>query len=79
MSHEPLIHRFATRESWLAGRGGGIGASEVAGVLGLSTRNSPWKIWAEKVAGRSLDDDIAENEAAQWGLHPWEVASTIIL
>lgn len=65
---EPEVHRFHSREDWLAGRRLGIGASEVAGVLGQSPWHSPWKVWAEKVAGRSLDDDIEENEAAMWGL-----------
>jgi putative phage-type endonuclease len=68
MTHQPLIHRFATREEWLAARGLGIGASELAGVMGQSKRTTPWKVWAEKVAGRSLDDDIEDNEAAMWGL-----------
>jgi putative phage-type endonuclease len=65
---QPLVYRYRSREEWLAGRRLGIGASEAAGVLGQSPWHSPWKVWAEKVAGRSLDDDIEENEAAQWGL-----------
>lgn len=37
------------RSDWLAWRRGGIGASDVAGVLGESPWESPWSIWASKV------------------------------
>lgn len=38
----------ADRAAWLEERRSGIGASEVAGVLGLSPWSSPWSIWAAK-------------------------------
>jgi putative phage-type endonuclease len=36
------------RDEWLQWRKGGIGASEVPGILGLSSFASPWSIWASK-------------------------------
>jgi putative phage-type endonuclease len=36
------------RDAWLEWRKGGIGASEVPGILGLSSFASPWSIWASK-------------------------------
>ncbi len=49
------------RSEWLAWRRGGIGASDVAAVLGLSPWSSPWSIWADKV-GLVPDDDQFDND-----------------
>jgi putative phage-type endonuclease len=38
-----------TTEAWLAWRAEGVGASDVAGILGISPYTSSWRIWAEKV------------------------------
>lgn len=38
-----------TRAEWLAWRTTGIGASDVAGILGLSPWSSPFSVWASKV------------------------------
>jgi putative phage-type endonuclease len=43
------------RADWLAWRRTGIGASDVAGILGLSPWASPWSIWADKT-GLVVDD-----------------------
>jgi putative phage-type endonuclease len=52
-------------------RGQGIGASEIAAVLGLSPWSSPWEIWARKVNpfGMARDDgDRGRVERMRWGL-----------
>lgn len=52
------------RDEWLAWRRGGLGASDIAGVLGLSPWASPWSIWATKVG---LVEDAADSEAMEFG------------
>lgn len=55
------------RAAWLAARRTGIGASEIAAVLGLSPWKSRWALWADK-RGMTADRDLAaENEAVAWG------------
>jgi len=56
----------ADRAAWLAARREGVGASEVAGILGLSPWASPLSVWASKVLP---DDDLGESEAEAmlWG------------
>ena len=53
------------RDAWLEWRRAGIGASDVAGILGLSPWSSPYSIWATKV-GLIPDDDMTE--AMEMGL-----------
>ena len=36
---------FNSREEWLAARNEGIGASEVASVLGLNPWETPYQLW----------------------------------
>lgn len=45
------------RTAWLEARRTGCGASDVAGILGISPWASPWSIWADKVGLTPLDDD----------------------
>lgn len=52
------------RAAWLEWRGHGVGASDVAGIVGLSPWQSPWSIWAEKV-GLSAGQD--ETRAMRFG------------
>lgn len=54
-----------TRAEWHAWRSQGIGASEVAGVIGESPWSSPWSIWASKV-GLTRPDD-AGTDSMQFG------------
>lgn len=56
------------RESWLAERERGIGASEAAAVLGVSPWMSPLQLYAHKVGTAPKADLAAENEAVEWGL-----------
>lgn len=51
------------RSAWLAWRRSGIGASDVAGILGLSPWATPYSVWASKVA----DVDDTPSEAMEFG------------
>jgi putative phage-type endonuclease len=55
----------ADRAAWLAARRTGIGASEVAAVLGLSPYESPLDVYCHKLG---LVPEKAETEAMRWGL-----------
>lgn len=60
------IGTFSANEpQWHALRLRGIGGSDVAGILGLSPWNSPYKVWAVKCG--LIDDDFVPSEAAEWG------------
>jgi len=74
------LHEFGTREGWLEGRQKGIGASEIAAVLGLSPYKSPFAVWAEKTGkappqedkpvmrrGRDLESLIGDRVAEESG------------
>lgn len=62
-------HHLGTFDSnspeWHALRLRGIGGSDVAGIVGLSPWNSPFKVWAVKTG--QLDDSFIPSEAADWG------------
>lgn len=45
------------RATWLTERRAGIGASDIAGILGHSPWSSPWSIWVDKVGLAPLDDE----------------------
>lgn len=47
------------RAAWHEWRNNGIGASEVAGVIGESPWASPWSVWANKVGLRPPNEDDA--------------------
>lgn len=46
----PAREYARNRAAWLEARRGGLGASEVAGVLGVSPWTTPYKVWCDKVA-----------------------------
>lgn len=54
---------YTDRDDWLAKRREGIGASDVAAILGLSPYSTPFTVWADKT--RNLGDD--PNESMHWG------------
>lgn len=62
------------RDEWLTWRARGIGASDVAGILGISPWTSPWAVWAEK---RGLTPPGEESELMEFGrraevmIGPW--------
>lgn len=51
------------RAAWLERRRKGIGASDIAGILGISPWASPYSVWAEKI-GHSAPG----SERMRWGL-----------
>lgn len=54
----------AEREKWLAWRREGIGASDVAAIVGLSRWGSPVSVYLEKTSGVSAE----QTEPMAWGL-----------
>jgi len=71
----PVLGWDADRPTWLAARRHGLGASDVAAVLGFSTYRSPWEVWRDKTS-RELPDDHG-SDAAQLGtdLEPYLLTS----
>lgn len=61
MSHDEIR---ADRERWLAARAAGIGASEIAAVLGISPYDSPFSLYWRKKLGTVTE----MTEAMEWGL-----------
>lgn len=72
--------KFKSREEWLAARNEGIGASEVASVVGLNPWETPYQLWRRKVgldqpkeetfamkAGHYLEDAVARFYADESG------------
>lgn len=64
MSRNPLILRHASREEWLADRARGIGASEVAAVVGISPWDTPFSLWLKKTGQVPPEP---ENQAMRMG------------
>lgn len=46
--YKPVIIKPANRDEWLKAREDGIGASEVAAILGLSPWDTPFSLWLKK-------------------------------
>ena len=65
MSQLVRIH-YEDRESWLAGRGIGIGASEAAAVLGQSPWMTTMQLWKLKI-GATQPKDLSGNPAVELG------------
>lgn len=61
---------FEDRESWLAGRGIGIGASEAAAAIGMSPWQTPIELWKLKT-GQAQPKDLSGNPAVAQGVK-WE-------
>lgn len=57
----------SSHEDWLHKRRLGIGASEMAAVLGLSRWTSPLALYAEKI-GAAPPADLSDVEQVEWGL-----------
>lgn len=80
------VEEYYTREYWLRARKTGIGASEMAAVMGISPYASPYSVWADKVTdevddrqpsgrqywGLKHEPMIAEEFAARTGLEVWD-------
>lgn len=61
------LDRLESREVWLAERRRGVGASEVAAILGVDPRRGPLAVYASKVAPPAEDDDEPEDSPLYWG------------
>lgn len=75
----PVIGWQAQRPEWLAARRHGLGASDVAAVLGFSHYTTPWQVWAEKTDTRRPED--LPSAAAELGiaLEPWLLEQAAVL
>lgn len=58
---------FEDRESWLAGRGASIGASEAAAVIGMSPFESQYELW-ERKTGIKPPKDLSGNAVIEYGV-----------
>lgn len=65
MSAPVLVAMPEAREKWLAARGAGIGASEIAAVMGISKWESPFNLYHRKVNGWTTE----ANDDMRDGLH----------
>ena len=55
-----------TRDEWLAIRTKGIGSSDAAAAIGLSSYKCALSLWLEKT-GRQPSEDLSNKEAVVWG------------
>jgi len=55
-----------SRDEWLALRSQGIGSSDAAAAIGLSTYKCSLSLWLEK-NGRKQPDDLTQVDAVRWG------------
>lgn len=62
-----IVDQQADFTGWQEAHNLGIGASEVATVLGLNPWKTRLQLWAEKT-GRTPPDETNNREAAEWGL-----------
>lgn len=53
-------------EEWLDFRKSGVGGSDVAAIMGISSYRSPLEVWMEKT-GRKDSDDLSGKESVEWG------------
>lgn len=63
----PVLGWDADRPTWLSARRPGIGASDVAAILGFSGYASPWKVWAEKTGAFPTADFDTPSQASELG------------
>jgi len=63
--YERVADSHSDQRAWLNARCYGIGASEIASVLGISPFKSALELWHEKVSGER--EDLSDREPIQWG------------
>ncbi len=61
-----------SRSEWLTARRAGIGASDIAGIMGTSPWTTPFQVWGSKVA------ELPEEEGTEW-MRWGSVLETVIL
>lgn len=54
----------ANRSEWLKARRAGVGASDIAAIMGISPWSTPFQVWASKVAEIPEDEG---SEQMKWG------------
>ena len=62
------------RDDWLEWRRGGIGGSDIAGVLGISPWASAWSVWADKTGLLPPEPESEVMAAGRWlesAIGPW--------
>lgn len=65
---------LTARQEWLQWRRQGVGASDVAGILGISPWASAWSVWADKVGVMPEQPENEYMEAGRWleqAIGPW--------
>lgn len=67
----PVLGWDASRPNWLASRRNGIGASDVAALLGWSRWQTPWEMWAEKTGALVVAEKDSEAILLGHALEPW--------
>ena len=68
VTFEVIGDSLADEQRWLELRMLGIGASEIACVVGISPWTSPYALWAQKTK-RVPPVDLSSNEPVFWGKH----------
>ena len=53
--------------AWLEWRAGGVSASDVAILLGLSPYKTPWRLWAEKTGLVRSEAELSQRLVPQEG------------
>lgn len=71
---KPIIIKPTSHEEWLKAREDGIGASEVAAIVGLSPWETPFSLWLRKTG---QVPPLAETEAMHMGHLLEEVVATL--
>lgn len=72
MNPVPVLGWDAPRHLWLQYRRAGIGASDIAALLGLIPRwCTPWQLWAIKTGHLPEDDTANPNTELGRDLEPW--------
>lgn len=66
LTHRQILPADAPEDEWLAARRQGIGSSDIAALLGLSTYASPYSLWVDKVMG-VREQDEPDDGPLYWG------------
>ena len=67
-----ILGPYETREAWIEARRGGIGGSDIAAILGLSTFTSELEVFYSKV-GESPERGVSERMDIGSAIEPWIV------
>lgn len=59
-----LLPECAGQDAWLQARRGGVGGSEIGGLIGCSEYETPFSVWNNKIHGGK---DLSAEPAIEWG------------